>query len=415
MYIKAIYDEWDLHPDATQLEIKYRFITNFIDILDTKTLGKIDYNQQPILITELAMVEKWKSYKVQKILKQFKDISCNNDIHHGILSLIQSCHEAFFLAGQILNELKVTNYKASSLEVYYEPKLLLLAKKYLEIENYEKWVCSLSDRIFTIDETILKSYIGRRFDWIIETDHNHLKNTFWFLENCMLFFRDITSWYYELMQTSQLSRERAINIVNHLLIYGLTDFYAKYYTEVKQDSFQHVYRNLLIEIAVDVNAQVFALTVFTEIAMFLHTLIKERKILATDAIINNYLGMIKICCSQRNYDKFANLIVIQDYIPTNQQSAISQKIKTINLNTQPMVTANFEIPLAPLHATKSANLEPHVAPPPNNPGMSQSEQISIPFFEPSEIDTVPQKENRQNENSFGFNTIPFDIRGDRNE
>lgn len=417
MYIKQIYDEWDLHPDATQLEIKYRFITSFIDILDTKTLTKTDISRQTIKVNDQTVIEKWKSYKVQKILKQFKDISSLNDNQHQVLPKNESRLEAFFYAGQILNELKVTNYKASSLEVYYEPRLLMLAKIYLQIEDYEKWVCSLSDRIFSINEEALKSYIGRKFNWVIETDLNHLRNNFWFLENCALFFKDITSWFYALIQTNQLTKDRAINIVNHLLIYGLTDFYAKYYTEVNQDSFQHVYRNLLIEIALDVNAQSFALTVFTEIAMFLHALIRARRILGTDPVIKNYLGIIKICCSQKNYDKFNNLIF--DNEPVNASAVTNDGVKTkpVNFNIQPTApitpTANFEIPVVPTRRTQSLNqTSSNVMPSNDRQNVNHSEQMTIPFFEPSGIDTATKKDDKADDGDLEFNTIAFDVKGD---
>lgn len=300
MYIKNIYDEWKLHHDATQLEINYNFLVKFIDILDVDVLLKTA-NELVINVQDKDVIREWKIFQINKLLEQFKEIS-NYDfkdikwLNHSKIFI-----KSIFIAGYILNSLKNTNYKASELNSLYEPKLFTYAEKYLDLEILEEWISMLSKRIFEQNNANFNSI--RTFDWSLSTDSKSLRNVTWYIENLLINFNDIAKWFKKVNADGKVLKNQKsclINIMNHMIVYCLTDFYAKYYTEITNDKYLKIYQDILNEIAIDVNNHTFAIISFKQISSFLNFLLNKKSIENNDVMIVHYLDFISICCSEKN-------------------------------------------------------------------------------------------------------------------
>lgn len=305
MYIENIYEEWKLHHDATQLEINYNFLVKFIDILDVDVLLK-RADEIVVKVQDKEVIREWKIFQINKLLEQYKEIS-NYDFN-GIKSLNHSkiFIKSIFIAGYILNTLKNTNYKASELNSLYEPKLFTYAEKYLNFEILEEWISMLSKRIFeqninNLNNTNLSNL--RAFNWSISTASKSLKNVTWYIENLLINFNDITIWINKVKiddKVFKAQKSRIINIMNHMIVYCLTDFYAKYYTEITNDKYLKVYQDTLNKIAIDVHNHTFAIISFKQISSFLNFLLNKKIINTDDVMVTNFLNFINICCSENN-------------------------------------------------------------------------------------------------------------------
>ncbi|MGL4951959.1 MAG: hypothetical protein ACRC4L_03145, partial [Mycoplasma sp.] len=105
MYIKEIYENWDLHANDTELEIKFNLFKKLIKILNTKSLRSTD-NQK---IIDSNIIRNWQNLNIQKLLEQYNLISNNNFFnvphHNNDNQIIKS----LFILLNILFDLKVLN------------------------------------------------------------------------------------------------------------------------------------------------------------------------------------------------------------------------------------------------------------------------------------------------------------------
>lgn len=349
MYIKNIYDEWKLHNDATQLEINYNFLVKFIDILDVEVLCTTK-NEENIYVDSKETVRKWKMFQMTKLLSQFTEIS--NCVFDEVKWFNDSriFVKSIFIVGFILNSLKNTNYKASELNSLYEPKLFLYAEEYLDLEVLEEWISMLSKRIFS--HTKIDATNVRVFDWTLTTDRKYFINTTWYLENLLMNFNDITTWFNKLNENKKLFANKKpciINIVNHMIVYSLTDFYAKYYTEVTGDKYLKIYQQILNQIAIDINNYTFAINSFKQISSFLNLLLNKKIIMSNDVMIRYFTNFIGICCSEKNVVILKEILLkidnnLQDEIFNDSKTDSHEDIKEEipNHKTNPIELDSFE-------------------------------------------------------------------------
>ena len=329
MYNKQIYDSWELHQDATQLEVNYKYFVKIIETLNVSSLLQYTSSGQEIKINDEIIIRQWQEKKLTELEKEFSEISqldFPNNVWYNNRDIFMS---SFFRAGFILNMIKVTNYKAQQSEVYYEPYLFRIASKNLSILNFEEWITSLTNTILIAEEVNNENV---EINWEINTD-NKVKNSFWFLENLCLSFDDIYKWYKE--QEQKIEEDESItyqkdslqNSLNHWIIFCLVDFYLKYVYDQNQQnkvSFQKVYDVVLGEINRMIKEMTFAITAFKSIAIFLNKLLKSYAIRENDKTIESFLHMVEITCSKKNQEKINELI-----FDNNSNMLLKEKTKNL--------------------------------------------------------------------------------------
>ncbi len=297
MFDKLIYNNWELHKDATQLEISYRFFIQLIEVLDVKLLLQYDDAGNENKIDDEDLIHKWQEKRINELFNDFKKISSisfsNNKWYNNDNIFIRT----LFWLSQILRSFKRINYKAQQLDTYYEPLLFKLAIKFLSIENFEHWMIDMTSGILN-SKKISDSDISFNINWKIVLNDN-VKNTVWFLENLSLAFNDISSWYKQVNTNNDIVN----NILNHWIIYVLTDFYLKYIydqNDKKQIAFQNLYDVVLFLISKMVKEQTFAVVGFKSIAFFINQLLRFNLIDNNDRIIQNFSNILEIAASSKN-------------------------------------------------------------------------------------------------------------------
>ena len=306
MYNKEIYQDWELHPDATQLEIKYKFFVKFIDVLNVKSLIHKGDSAIQNQFSNKDVIRKWQNFKLSKILNQFNEISDYRFPENEWFQSENIFHKSVFMLGDILNSLKVTNYKANELEIYYEPVMFKLAQKNLNINELEEWVSMLSTRV--------KSYNTNskiKFDLAITIDKNNVNNIMWFIENLCLCFKDISSWYqnqFAIKDVPPNEKNIIINVMNHMIVYALSDFYIKLHSVYEKRSFHETYEVVLSKISNLLNDGRFAINAYKEISIFLSKILADGYISHNDSIIKNFMSIINVSCSDTNKEKFEDAI-----------------------------------------------------------------------------------------------------------
>lgn len=314
MLKENIYKEWELHPDATQLEIKYKFFIKFIDILSIKSLVKNDYNHgYSGQINNPTIIRKWQEKELKRISDQFDFISNYSFPDNPWFSHSSIFYSSLFKIGDILNTLKVTNYKSNQLEIYYEPRMFQIAQKLLPINVLEEWVSMLTDRLFTVKNV---KEIDKKLSLKIKIDEFSINNVVWFLENLCLTLKEIYTWYinqFVIKDVPPEEKQVIVNIMNHMIVYALTDFYVKLQCLYFKTSFHEIYEWVLSEISKSLEEGKFALEAYKNITLFISRLITDGYIDHNDTIVKNFLSIIKISCSPKNQDMFIQAITNSKY------------------------------------------------------------------------------------------------------
>ncbi len=320
MYNKQIYDLWELHQDATQLEINYKYFVKIIEILNVKSLLQCSSNGDEIEINDKNIIHQWQEKKLLESSEQFSKLSeldfPNNVWFSNSKDIFIS---SLFKAGFILNMLKVTNYKAQQSEAYYEPTLFKIASEILSIEHFEEWITSLTNTILYAEEIIDKKIISK-WDICLNKRGN---NTFWYLENLFLSFNDIYTWYQKNMSVLEdnpnieFKKDIIVNSINHWIIYSLVDFYVKYifdqnFYEDKKISFQKVHDVVLGQINKMIKDKTFAMISFKSIAKFLNVLLTGSKIKSDDRTIDSFIKIISITSSEKNKQNLLSILFGND-------------------------------------------------------------------------------------------------------
>lgn len=308
MFDREIYQEWELHQDATQLEIKYKFFVRTVDIISIKALIKnVNGVQEQITIPQL--IKEWQNKQLTKIVQQFFKILPQYDFEkiEGFQSL-SIFPKALFILGDILNQLKQTNYKANELEVYYEPRMFQVVQSKLPLKLLEQWIEQMSNRISAI--VIQEPF--KKLSFEIKVNQENIDNVVWILENLCLSFKDITNWYNKQFAIRDLPPQEKniiINIMNHLIVYVLTDFYVKlYFIYARNKNFNEVYNLVLTNIKSLLSQGKFAICALREISKFLNHLVSNELIKQNDSIVQNFLDILKIACSKTNAIYFQEII-----------------------------------------------------------------------------------------------------------
>lgn len=326
MYIKIIYDNWQLHPDATQLEINYRFLTLFVDIADTKRLTTTSASTE--VLQDAQLINDWKQWKFEQVYKDFRQISTTEWPDSTLFNHENYLIRCLFILAFILNALKTTNYKASELEVYYEPRLFAVACEHLSLEILEEWVSVLYLRLSNLNDSQPAVPFNCVCDWKINYVPKHFKNTVWFLDNLGLTFKTIFTWFET--QIPHLKNDQTktgvINIMNHFIVYALTDFYLKYYIEMNNASFQkNYYNHILLKIRDAINDHSFAFLSYQAIASFLGLLLSNELLTEHDDLIANFIKLSNISSSLKNREKFHELMFDTKY----------EKLTDVKISTPP--------------------------------------------------------------------------------
>ncbi len=308
MFHKDIYQEWELHQDATQLEIKYKFFVKFVDILNVKSLIKNESNNFQQQITDSSVIKNWQTYQLEKVADEFIKISSYKFPETKWFGDTDIFVRSIFMLSDILLTLKTTNYKANELEIYYEPVMFKLAQKILKPEILNEWVSILSERVFNA-----KTAIAEPINFEITINEKNINNIMWIVENLCLSFKDITNWYTRLFTVKDVQQaEKAIyvNIMNHMIVYSLSDFYIKLnsFGDSKK-TFSDLYEWVLANIADMIKSGKFAIQSFKTIAIFLSKVLLDGYISKNDDIILNFLSIVKISSSKSNYDKISEIVL----------------------------------------------------------------------------------------------------------
>ncbi len=297
MFDKLIYNNWELHKDATQLEISYRFFVQLIEVLDVKLLLQYDNVGNEIKIDDKNLIHKWQEKRINKLFSDFNTISSISFIEDKWHNNDDIFISTFFRLSQILRSFKKINYKAQQLDTYYEPLLFKLATKFLSVENFEYWMINMTSGILNHKKQA-NTHIPFNVNWKIVLN-DKAKNTVWFLENLTLAFNDITSWHNQTSANSDILN----NILNHWIIYVLTDFYLKYIydqNDKNKIAFQELYDVVLSLINKMVQDHTFAVIGFKSIAFFINQLLRFNIINKDDQIIKNFSGILEITTSNKN-------------------------------------------------------------------------------------------------------------------
>ncbi len=309
MFHKDIYQEWELHQDATQLEIKYKFFVKFADILNVKSLIKNESSNFQQQITDSSVIRNWQTYQLEKVAKEFVTISSYKFPDTKWFNDSDIFVKSIFMLSNILLTLKTTNYKANELEIYYEPVMFKLAQKNLKPDILNEWVSILSERVFNA-----KTNIEEPISLDITINEKNINNVMWILENLCLSFKDIVTWYKRLFTVKDVPQdEKAIyvNIMNHMIVYSLSDFYVKLnsFSDNNKKTFSDLYEWVLASIADMIRSGKFAIQSFKSIAIFLSKVLLDGYIQKNDDIVVNFLSMVKISSSKANYDKISEMVL----------------------------------------------------------------------------------------------------------
>ncbi len=308
MFNKGIYQEWELHQDATQLEIKYKFFVKFVDILNVRSLIKNESNNFQQQITDSSVIKNWQTYQLEKVANEFITISSYKFPETKWFTHNDIFVRSIFMLSDILLTLKTTNYKANELEIYYEPVMFKLAQKILKPEILNEWVSILSERVFSAKTTITEP-----MNFEITLNEKNINNIMWIVENLCLSFKDITNWYTRLFTVKDVPQgEKAIyvNIMNHMIVYSLSDFYIKLNSfGDNKKTFSDLYEWVLANIAELIKSGKFAIKSFKSIAIFLSKVLLDEYISKNDDIILNFLSIVKVSSSKPNYDKISEMVL----------------------------------------------------------------------------------------------------------
>lgn len=313
MYINNIYENWDLHQHATQSEKNYKYFLKVVDIMDVKCLIQYDENSNVISEnTNSKIIEKWQINELKKVLLEYDNIS---NISFPELELFDSEDiyiKSLFRLAFLLNLLKKTNYKASQLETYYEPRIFELSINYLDLSQLQLFMVVLCDRITGVNYEV--GGVDIEITWEIVEDGN-IKNHIWMLDNLSLSFKEISGWYNEIIlqvQEEDNSIEKVdiiTSILNHKIIYALSDFYIKYLYEINSEvSYVDFYNCVLFAINNDLENKRFALLSFKYISIYFNFLINNDYIEKNDDTIKNFISILKISCSESNKNKLIKII-----------------------------------------------------------------------------------------------------------
>ncbi|MGL4951046.1 MAG: hypothetical protein ACRC4M_04425 [Mycoplasma sp.] len=301
MYIKEIYDNWDLHIDATELEIKFRFFKKLVDILNTRSL-LLDINNPNKKIEDIKVISNWQSLNIQKAIEQFFLISDyrfpNTNRCHDKDLIVRS----LFICQDLFIHLKVINYKASDIDAIYEPLLFYLAQEKLSIAILEEWASILSKRIKTAENFITIPY-SFETDWVITfEDQYQLRNVMWLCENMLISLRETADWFNQMAKKpgSTNNMHTCINIMNHLIVFVLSEFYIKYYYELHKINQKENYYFVLSRINEAIQQKTFASSCYNSIAVLLNALILTKKITENDSMVQNFMSIIETSCSAEN-------------------------------------------------------------------------------------------------------------------
>ncbi len=325
MFNKEIYQEWELHQDATQLEIKYKFFVKFVDILNVKSLIKNESANFQQQITDSSVIRNWQSYQLEKVANEFIAISSYKFPNSKWFNEADIFTRSIFMLADILLTLKTTNYKANELEIYYEPVMFKLAQKILKPDTLNEWVSLLSERVFNA-----KTSIEEPISLDIIINEKNINNVMWFLDNLCLSFKDISNWYKRLFTIKDVQQEEKaiyINIMNHMIVYSLCDFYVKLnsFGEVKR-TFSDLYEWVLSNVANMIKSGKFAIQSFKTIAIFLSKVILDGYIAKNDETVLNFLSIVQISSSKSNYDKISEII----FGPINAKEAEELRLRQEN-------------------------------------------------------------------------------------
>lgn len=305
MYNKEIYQEWEMHQDATQLEIKYKFLVKVIDILSIKSLIE-NHNNRVKEITDNKIIKKWQNYALEKTIENFYVIINDAvEFQESVSDDYTIFEKAIFLIGIIINELKKTNYKANEIEIYYEPRMFMVAEKNLKMEMLERWIISISSRVYDANINFASQ---DPMDLSIRMNEQNISNIMWFVENLCLSFKDISTWYNNLFSISDINsinKSVAMNIMNHMIVYSLCDFYVKLkFYNAKHQSFSDVYNNVLANVKKMLKEGKFAINAYKSISNFIAKILADHYIKSDDPIVENFLKIINISCSYNNKKYF---------------------------------------------------------------------------------------------------------------
>ncbi|MGL4948188.1 MAG: hypothetical protein ACRC42_02260 [Mycoplasma sp.] len=307
MYIKEIYDNWKLHKDATNLEIRFKFFISLIKILNVKELLYNELENENI-ISDLSIVTKWKTLNIEKLINEFKMINEFDFVEDVENESSNIQIKTMYIIKQLFFELKKANYKSSEVDVKYEPIIFKLAKEIFNSKQLERW-CST---FFTKNSNgnynnLSKSLI--EYDWRIYFRNNYeLRTMVWYFENMLLNLKETSDWFTNLSKSNQIDRLININIMNHLIVYALTDFYIKYYREYYKASKDDIYEIILYSIDKSIEERTFASSCYQAISELLNYLILSKRITENDSMIQNFIRVIESSCSQNNQNKFKNII-----------------------------------------------------------------------------------------------------------
>ncbi len=295
MYNKQIYDEWNIHIDATFHEIVYKFIEKTIKVLNTNKLR----DEKSHLIDDEVTLDRWKKVQINELVLQFTTISETKLVLNQDHVLV----EIFYVLADYIVLLRKNNIKINDLEQVHEPSFFKQSIHYLNLEELNQLfnilLQDISNNDFAIDNDI-------KFSWKID-DSVNVRNTVWNLENLCLAFNDLHKWFVSEPQTMQAKKP----VLNLMLIYYMSNFYLRYINELNGGiiKYKRIYETTIASINESLNTgRPFVLITFKAIAIFLNELVKKYNFEKDDTIIKNYLLIIHTYCSEENANKLKAII-----------------------------------------------------------------------------------------------------------
>lgn len=305
----SIYKLWKLHDDATLFEIDYNFFIKVVDILNVNKLKNPNSsNPSTSAIEDPILLKKWK-IKQLSFLNECYEMISKQDFISFTFSETDVIAKSVERLAYIMNNFKLINFKANELDKYYIPKLFQHARSFLEISQLEKFVNILTARFAKIDNSKVEAEIT--ISWDINKLDN-VKMVFFHFENLCLDFKDASDWYASILNTdiSSENKKKMINIMNHMLIYFLCNFYLKcLHQSYKQLAFPKFYSTVLNQILIDIKSKQFAIKSFESIALFINKLIVKYNLNKESSLIKYFLANVKICSSQSKYENIKKLIL----------------------------------------------------------------------------------------------------------
>ena len=297
MYNKEIYDDWKLHIDATQYEIIYKFIDKTVKILSTSKL--LDENQKQI--TDVDVLTRWKKVSLINLIDQLNKISNypltreKEDVFYDVL---------IYMAKSILL-LRKNNIKINDLENVLEPKIFKYITSNASIDYINDFFKILLTDILSNEEIVIDENV--KLSLKIE-DTINIRSTLWNLENLCITFKDIVKWF---KTNNDLDIEQKKYALNLMLIYYMSNFYIRYINDLNGNIIN--YNRIYISTTSFINNSIkgnspFILICLKSIAIFLNLLIKKYNFGKNDSLIENYLSIINIYCSDSNIEKLKNII-----------------------------------------------------------------------------------------------------------